>query len=53
MNGTKITQSEGERKALDAVFNILLIFVSLLTAFCGGYFLAMREASALIKTIVN
>jgi len=55
MNKETLTQSaiEAERKALDAVFGILLIFVALLTAFSAGYFLAMREASELIKTIVN
>jgi hypothetical protein len=55
MNNEKIntTATDQEDKAVNAVFSILLIFVSLLTAFCGGYFLAMRQASELIKTIVN
>jgi hypothetical protein len=55
MNNERLTQAaiEAERKAVDAAISILLIFVSLLTAFCGGYYLAMRQASELIKTIVN
>jgi hypothetical protein len=55
MNKNNIPQAaiESERKAVDAVFSILLAFVSLLTAFCLGYYLAMREASALVKTMLN
>ncbi|MEJ7862159.1 MAG: hypothetical protein WKF90_11065 [Pyrinomonadaceae bacterium] len=50
MNKEILTQSAKERedKAVDAVFGILLIFVSLLTAFCLGYFVAMNEAAALV-----
>ncbi len=53
MNKETLTQSaiESERKALDAVFGILLIIVALLTAFSLGYFVAMNEAAALVKTI--
>ncbi len=55
MNEDNITQTaiEAKRKALDALINILLVFTVLLLAFCGGYYLAMREASELIKTILN
>ncbi len=56
MNNERLTQSattEQENKAVDAVFNILLIFTALLLAFCLGYFIAMNEAAALVKTIVN
>jgi hypothetical protein len=55
MNENNITQAaiESERQAVDKLFNILLSFVALLTAFAAGYFLAMREASELIKTILN
>jgi phosphate/sulfate permease len=54
-NENNITQSaiEAERKAVDTVINILLIFTALLLAFCLGYFIAVNEALALVKTIVN
>jgi uncharacterized protein YpmB len=55
MNENNLTQSaiESERKALDAVINILLIFTVLLLAFCVGYYVAMNEVAALVKTILN
>jgi hypothetical protein len=55
MNKETLTQSaiEAERKAVDAVINILLIFLLALTAFCGGYYVAMYETAAHIKTILN
>ncbi len=55
MNEDNITQTaiESERKALDALINILLIFTLALVAFSAGYCAAMNEAAALIKTIVN
>jgi TRAP-type C4-dicarboxylate transport system permease small subunit len=55
MNKDTLTQSaiETERKALDAVINILLIFIFGLVAFSAGYYLAMSEASALVKTMLN
>jgi hypothetical protein len=55
MNNERLTQtaSEAERKALDAAINILLIFTALLLAFCVGYYVAMNEALALVKTILN
>jgi hypothetical protein len=53
MNKEILTQSaiEAERKTLDAVINILLIFIFGLVAFSLGYFIAMSEAAALVKTI--
>jgi hypothetical protein len=53
MNKERLTQStiEEERKTLDAVINILLVFVFGLFAFIAGYFIAMNEALALVKTI--
>jgi phosphate/sulfate permease len=55
MNENNITQATRERqeKAENTVFNILLIFTALLLAFCFGYYLAINEALALVKTIVN
>lgn len=47
------TAIESEHKALDAVINILLIFIFGLAAFSAGYFIAMSEASELLKTILN
>jgi hypothetical protein len=53
MNENNLTQSaiEAERKAVDTVFSILLIFIFGLVAFSLGYFIAMSEAAALVKTI--
>ncbi len=50
MNENNITQAaiEAERKAVDAVINILLIFIFGLVAFSAGYFIAMSEAAALL-----
>jgi hypothetical protein len=55
MNENNISQSaiESERKALDALISILLVFTVLLLAFCLGYYVAMNEALALVKTILN
>jgi hypothetical protein len=55
MNKETLTQSaiEAERQALDTVINILLIFIFGLVAFSAGYFIAMREVSGLVQTIVN
>jgi phosphate/sulfate permease len=55
MNKETLTQtsSEEERKAVDAVFNIMLVFTALLLAFCLGYYVASMEAAALVKTILN
>lgn len=55
MNKDNLTRNstESERKAVGALINILLIFIFGLVAFSAGYYLAMREASALIKTILN
>jgi uncharacterized protein YpmB len=54
MNKETLTQTaiEAERKA-DTVFIIILIFTALLLAFCLGYFVAMNEVAAHIKTILN
>ena len=53
MNNERLTQAtiEAERKAVDAAISILLIFIFGLVAFSAGYFIAMSEASALVKTI--
>jgi hypothetical protein len=53
MNKEILTQSaiESERKAVDTLINILLIFIFGLVAFSLGYFIAMSEAAALVKTI--
>ncbi len=55
MNENNITQAaiDAERKAVDAVFNIMLVFTALLLAFCLGYYVASMEAAALVKTILN
>ena len=55
MNNEILSQSaiEAERKALDSLINILLIFLLALVAFSAGYYVAMNEAAALVKTIVN
>jgi hypothetical protein len=55
MNKFSLTQSASEREsqALDAAINIMLIFTALLLAFCVGYYVAMSEAAALVKTILN
>jgi phosphate/sulfate permease len=45
------TAKEQEDKAVDAVISIMLVFTALLLAFCLGYYLAMNEALALVKTI--
>jgi hypothetical protein len=47
------TAIEAERKALDAVINILLIFILALVAFSAGYYVASMEAAALVKTILT
>jgi uncharacterized protein YpmB len=53
MNNERLTQSAKERqdKAEDIVFIILVVFTVLLLAFSFGYYVAMNEALALIKTI--
>jgi phosphate/sulfate permease len=53
MNENNITRTEAERKAVDAVFNIMLVFTALLLAFCLGYYIAAAEAAALVKTILT
>ncbi len=53
MNENNVTQTEAERKAVDAVINILLLFLLALTSFAAGYYVAMNEAAALVKTILN
>ncbi len=55
MNENNISQStiEAERKSLDTVFIILLIFTAISLAFCLGYFVAMNEALSLVKTTLN
>ncbi len=55
MNKETLTQSaiESERKALDTVINLLLLFLLALVAFSAGYFIAMREVSGLVQTTLN
>jgi TRAP-type C4-dicarboxylate transport system permease small subunit len=55
MNKKTLTQSaiESERKAVDTVINILLLFLLALVGYAGGYYVAMSEVAALVKTIVN
>ncbi len=50
-----LTQSAKQREseALDALINILLIFILALVAFSAGYFIAAAEAAALVKTILT
>ncbi len=53
MNKETLTQSaiEAERQALDTTINLLLLFLLALVAFVAGYYVAMSEAAALVKTI--
>ena len=55
MNNERLTQtsSDAEGKALDALINIILIFLLALVAFSAGYYVAMNEAAALVKTILT
>ncbi len=55
MNENNIPQAaiEAERKAGDAVINILLLFLLALVAFSAGYYIAAAEAAALVKTITK
>ncbi len=54
-NENNVTQLsiEAERKALDAVIRILLVFILVLVAFSAGYYVAMNEAATLVKTILT
>ncbi len=55
MNKETLTQTatEAERKAVDALINIMLAFLLALVAFSAGYFIAAAEAAALVKTILT
>ena len=55
MNKETLTQSaiESERKALNALINIMLIFLLALVAFSAGYYVAAQEAAAMVKTILT
>jgi hypothetical protein len=55
MNEDNITHTatEQEDKAVDTTVNILLLFLLVLVGYGVGYYAAMREASELIKTILN
>ncbi len=55
MNKETLTQSaiEAERKALDAVINVLLVFLLALVGYALGYYIAAAEAAALVKTILT
>ncbi len=52
-NTTQMRKSEQEAKAVDAVINILLLFLLALVGYSAGYYVAMNEAAALVKTISN
>jgi TRAP-type C4-dicarboxylate transport system permease small subunit len=53
MNENNITQAaiEAERKAVDTVINLLLLFLLALVGYAGGYYVAMREVAAFAGTI--
>jgi hypothetical protein len=55
MNENNIPQAaiEAERKALDTVINLLLLFLLALVGYSVGYYVASMEAAALVKTILN
>jgi hypothetical protein len=55
MNKEILTQStiESERKALDTTINLLLLFLLALVGYALGYYVAMSEVAALVKTILN
>jgi hypothetical protein len=53
MNENNVTQTEAERKALDTVINILLLFILALVGYSAGYFIAMREVATHAGTIVS
>jgi hypothetical protein len=53
MNENNITRTEAERKAVDTVINILLLFILALVGYGIGYYVAIREAAALVKIIIN
>jgi hypothetical protein len=55
MNENNIPQAaiEAERKALDTVINLLLLFLLALVGYSVGYYVAAAEAAALVKTILN
>jgi hypothetical protein len=55
MNKETLTQSaiEAERKALDTVINLLLVFILALVGYALGYYVAAAEAAALVKTILT
>jgi TRAP-type C4-dicarboxylate transport system permease small subunit len=55
MNENNITQAaiEAERKALDTVINLLLLFLLALVGYAGGYYAASLKAVALAGTIAN
>ncbi len=54
MNKERLTQSTiEERRTLDTVINILLLFLLGLVGYAVGYYAAMREVSGLVKTILT
>ncbi len=54
-NENNISQStiEAERKAVDTVINLLLVFILGLVGYGIGYYAAAAEAAALVKTILT
>ncbi len=53
MNENNVTQVEAERKALDTVINLLLLFLLVLVGYGAGYYIAMREVATHAGTIVS
>jgi hypothetical protein len=55
MNENNVTQRaiEAEREAVNAVINILLLFLLVLVGYAGGYYIAMREVATHAGTIVS
>jgi drug/metabolite transporter (DMT)-like permease len=54
MNKERLTQSTiEERRTLDTVINILLLFLLGLVGYAVGYYAAMREVSGVVKTILT
>ncbi len=55
MNENNLTQTAAEQqyKSLATLLKIIMTAILIIAAFSGGYYVAMNEAAALIKTIVN
>ncbi len=55
MNENNLTQTavEQQYKSLATLIKILMAAFVILASFTGGYYCAMSEAAALVKTILN